>query len=74
MSEMTLEFELTEGHEHIALCDLLKLVGLSESGAAAKHLIAEGGVKVDGAVETRKRCKIRRGQSVVMELGSVKIL
>ena len=70
---MTLEFELTEGHEHIALCDLLKLVGLCESGAAAKHLIAEGGVTVDGAIETRKRCKIRRGQIAVTELGSVRV-
>ncbi|QOV92521.1 ribosome-associated protein YbcJ [Humisphaera borealis] len=70
---MTFEFELTEGHEHIALCDLLKLVGLSESGAAAKHLIAEGGVKVDGVVETRKRCKIKRGQAVTIEGGSVKV-
>lgn len=67
------EFELPEGDEHIALCDLLKLVGLSESGAAAKHEIAEGLVQVDGAVETRKRCKIKRGQVVSMEHGRVKV-
>lgn len=56
--------ELTPDHEHIALCDLLKLAGVAESGAAAKHHIAEGQVLVDGIVETRKRCKIRRGQTV----------
>ncbi len=45
-------------HPHVELCDLLKLEGWSESGAQAKIAIAEGQVKVDGAVETRKRCKI----------------
>lgn len=40
--------------------DLLKLQGLVESGAAAKTLIAQGEVKVDGKVETRKRCKISK--------------
>ena len=45
-------------HPHVELCDLLKLEGWSESGAQAKIAIAEGQVKVDGAVETRKRCLI----------------
>jgi len=45
------------------LCDLLKLAGVAESGAAAKHAIGEGLVRVDGIVETRKRCKIRPGQT-----------
>ena len=39
-------------HPHVELCDLLKLEGWSESGAQAKIAIAEGLVKVDGAVET----------------------
>ncbi|WP_431356334.1 ribosome-associated protein YbcJ, partial [Enterobacter kobei] len=42
-------------HPHVELCDLLKLEGWSESGAQAKIAIADGLVKVDGAVETRKR-------------------
>ncbi|HBQ6695198.1 TPA: ribosome-associated protein YbcJ, partial [Klebsiella pneumoniae] len=49
-------------HPHVELCDLLKLEGWSESGAQAKIAIADGLVKVDGAVETRKRCKIVAGQ------------
>ena len=48
-------------HPHVELCDLLKLEGWSESGAQAKIAIAEGQVKVDGAVETRK---IVAGQTV----------
>lgn len=56
--------ELKAGLEHIDLCDLMKIAEMSDSGGAAKHLIAEGLVKVDGLVETRKRCKIRKGQVV----------
>lgn len=48
----------------IALNDLLKLLGLAPSGGAAKQMIASGAVKVDGAVELRKTCKIRAGQVV----------
>lgn len=54
-------------HPHVELCDLLKLEGWSESGAQAKIAIAEGQVKVDGAVETRKRCKIVAGQTVTRD-------
>ncbi|MGV3346469.1 ribosome-associated protein YbcJ [Enterobacteriaceae bacterium LUAb1] len=51
-------------HEHIDLCDLLKLEGWAESGAMAKDMIANGLVTVDGITETRKRCKISPGQIV----------
>jgi ribosome-associated protein len=53
-----------EGHPHVELCDLLKLLGWSDSGAAAKISIAEGLVLVNGNIETRKRCKIVAGQQV----------
>ncbi|WP_343552169.1 ribosome-associated protein YbcJ [Pantoea sp.] len=51
-------------HAHVDLCDLLKIEGWVESGAQAKAVIADGEVRVDGAVETRKRCKIVAGQKV----------
>lgn len=57
-----------DGSEFIALCDLLKMVDFTSSGAEGKHVISEGKVKVDGQVELRKRCKIRSGQ-VVSYLG-----
>ena len=60
------EFKL-EGHEFIELNNLLKVTGLCESGGAAKAVIAEGRVKVDGNLELRKRCKIRTGQMVEFE-------
>ncbi len=47
-----------EKHEHIALCDLLKTTGASQTGGHAKLMIAEGMVFRNGAVETRKTAKI----------------
>lgn len=65
-------FELGK-HPHVELCDLLKLEGWSDSGAQAKAMIAEGLVKVDGAVETRKRCKIVAGQTVTFASLSITV-
>jgi ribosome-associated protein len=59
---MNEQFELR--NEYIALCDLLKVVGVVDSGGAGKQLVAAGEVQVDGAVELRKTCKIRPGQTV----------
>lgn len=44
-------------HPHVELCDLLKLEGWSESGAPCEDRHRRRAGKVDGAVETRKRCK-----------------
>ena len=60
------EFSLNS-HEFIELNNLLKVMGLCESGGVAKSVIAEGHVKVDGNVELRKRCKIREGKIVEYE-------
>ena len=48
-------------HPHVELCDLLKLEGWTESGAQAKIAIADGLVKVDGAVETPQALQNCRG-------------
>ena len=64
------EFNL-ENNEFIELHDLLKVMGLCDSGGMAKTAIAAGSVKVDGSVEFRKRCKIRTGQ--IVEFQSRKI-
>lgn len=53
-----------EDREFVELHKLLKLTGLCASGGMAKAVIAEGEVTVDGAVELRKRCKVRSGQTV----------
>lgn len=57
------EFKL-ENKDFIELHDLLKVMGLCDSGGKAKTEITAGSVKVDGKVEVRKRCKIRTGQIV----------
>ncbi|HVK50375.1 MAG TPA: RNA-binding S4 domain-containing protein [Pseudoxanthomonas sp.] len=59
------EFELDR--EFVELNQLLKLVGLVDSGGAGKALVASGAVHVDGAVELRKTCKIHAGQVVTIE-------
>lgn len=53
-----------EDQEYIALCDLLKLAGLVESGGQAKNLIAAGEVVRNGQVEKRKTAKIRGGDVI----------
>lgn len=50
--------------EYIALCDLLKLTGIADSGGQGKAMVADGLVTVDGEIETRKTAKIRAGQAV----------
>ncbi|MET0264628.1 MAG: RNA-binding S4 domain-containing protein [Duganella sp.] len=57
--------------EFVELNQLLKLVGLCDSGGAGKALVASGAVKVDGKQELRKTAKIRAGQRVT--LGDVNI-
>jgi len=63
-----------EDHEYIALCDLLKLTGLTHSGGSAKLVISDGLVRVDGVIETRKRCKIRPGQTVAFDGRQVRVV
>ncbi|WP_374339237.1 RNA-binding S4 domain-containing protein [Leeia sp.] len=63
------QFELTS--EYIALCDLLKLVGVANSGGQGKQMVSDGIVTVDGEVELRKAAKIRAGQ--VVECAGVRI-
>lgn len=50
--------------DYIALCDLLKTEGIADSGGQGKAMVAEGIVRVDGAIELRKTAKIRKGQVV----------
>jgi len=62
-------FDLTS--EYIELNQLLKLVGLCDSGGAGKMLVASGVVSVDGKKALRKTAKIRAGQKVAV--GDVRI-
>ncbi len=69
---MTTNFKL-DG-EHIELIKLLKATGLCESGGTAKAAVSEGKVTVDGIVEFRMRCKIRRSQKVELEGNLIEVV
>jgi ribosome-associated protein len=68
---VTQEIEFLLRGEFVELNQLLKLVGVCDSGGAGKVLVGEGEVSVDGQVETRKTAKIRAGQMVTV--GDVQI-
>ena len=57
--------------EPVELYKILKFEGMASSGGAAKMLIEQGKVRVNGTVETRKRKKIVSGD--VIEFASEKI-
>ena len=57
--------------DHITLDALLKASGMVSSGGAAKVLIAEGGVRVNGEAETRRGRKLRVGDVVTLSDGRV---
>lgn len=63
------DFSLND--EFVELNQLLKLVGICDSGGAGKRLVASGDVTVDGKAELRKTCKIRAGQTV--RIGDIRI-
>ena len=50
--------------ETIDLQDFLKLRGLVDTGGEAKFRVQGGEVRLNGAVETRRRKKLRRGDVV----------
>ena len=64
------EFSL-DGSEYIELAQVLKIMGVAQTGGHAKIIIQEGEVKVNGEVETRRRYKSRAGD--VIEHGSSQI-
>ena len=68
---MRTKFEIQA--EYIELSKLLKATGLCATGGTAKILIAEGRVTVDGQVELRRQCKIRKGQVVALEGHTIEV-
>lgn len=69
---MTIRFAVRG--EYIQLDQLLKASGLCASGGAAHAAIAEGRVRVDGTVDTRKRAKLHPGQKVCFAGEEVELL
>jgi ribosome-associated protein len=67
-----IDFELRG--EYVTLDALLKAIGVAPSGGAAKLMVAEGRVEVDGREELRKTCKIRAGQVVSVTGVRIKVM
>lgn len=60
--------------DYVTLDALLKATGLAPSGGAAKAMVAEGLVEVDGQTELRKTCKVRGGQVVSVAGARVRVI
>ena len=50
----------------IELCQFIKFGGLADSGGAAKQLVAEGSVLLNGTIETRKRTQLAAGDRITV--------
>ena len=60
--------------EFVELYKILKFEGVAQSGGAAKQLIADGLVSVNGEVETRKRKKISAGDHIQVSGQSIQVV
>ena len=60
--------------EPIELYKILKFDNMVQSGGEAKFVIAEGLVRVNGEVETRKRKKIISGDIIEFEGEKIRII
>jgi len=58
------EFKIQDGFEYIQLNQLLKLLGLVDSGGEANQRILNGEVIVNSCVEIQKRKKLRSGDQI----------
>lgn len=58
-------------HAPVELYKVLKFENIASSGGEAKYMIADGLVRVNGQVETRKRKKINPGD--VIEIDDIRL-
>jgi ribosome-associated protein len=58
---------LSVGDRAINLTQVLKLAGWASTGGEAKALIADGRIRVNGIIESRKRRKMAVGDCVAMD-------
>jgi ribosome-associated protein len=66
------EFELN-GHEFIELNKLMKFLRFAGSGGEANQIIDDGEVIVNDVVETRRRKKLRTGDTILFQGNSILI-
>ncbi len=66
------EINFTIEGEYIELIQLLKAIGLAQTGGHAKMIVNEGLVNRNGEIETRKRAKLISGD--IIEVVDYKII
>ncbi len=71
-----IEFKLKETEEdaYIELNKLLKVTQVCNSGAMANQFIVDELVQLNGKIDTRKRAKIRKGDIVLVENTTIKVV
>lgn len=62
-----------QGHDHITLNNLLKVLNLVETGGEANVRITAGEVKVNGTIELQKRKKLRPGDIIEFQKQKITI-
>ena len=67
-----MDFELID-HEYIQLNQLLKLLGLVDTGGEANQRIVDGEVIVNNEVEYQKRKKLRAGDIILFDKKMISI-
>ena len=67
-----IEFKV-EG-DYIPMIQLLKATHLVDTGGEAQIVVAEGEVKYNGAVDYRKRLKVKKGDVVEFRGTRIKVL
>jgi ribosome-associated protein len=67
-----MEFELID-NEYIQLNQLLKLLGLVDTGGEANQRIVDGEVLVNSEIEYQKRKKLRSGDVILFDKKKITI-
>ena len=67
-------FHLRGGEDFIPLIGLLKTTNLVESGSEAQSVVSMGMVMRNGAIEFRKRAKIRTGEEIEFGNTIIKVI
>lgn len=67
-------FNIQPGHKYIQLNQLLKLLGLVETGGEANQVITDGEIEVNGQTETQKRKKLYPGDVVIWDQVNISII
>ena len=68
------QIDFTLRGEFIPLDALIKATGSAPSGGAARTLVTDGKVQVDGRDELRRTAKIRAGQVVALQGTRIRVL